>query len=288
MNNIKIASLYIIFSALAFSIMQMIVKISGENIPIMEQVFARNFVTLIISTLVIIKNKEKLFPNKNNIFALFCRAFFGYLGVVSYFYATNNMLLADASILQRTSPFWSSFFAFIIIKEKISKIQCIALLIAIFGSILVIKPSMNSDILPALVALASAIFAGIAYAVIGFLKGKESNALIIFYFSLFSTVFSLFFIGSFIAPNFYQVIMLLLIGIFAGLGQFFLTIAYKKAPVSRISIYNYMGVIFSYLLSVFILNEIIDIYSIIGMFLTITAALMVYFYKNKSEDIKYN
>lgn len=278
-NNIKLAVFSMILSALSFSIMQIIVKISSANIPLMEQVFARNFITLLISLVVMVKNKERIFPYKNNIIAVLLRAIFGYLGVVTFFYATNNMLLADASVLQRTSPFWATLFAFIISKEKILKIQWLALIIAIIGSIFIIKPQMNSNLTTSLIALSAAIFAGIAYAIIGSLKGKESNSLIIFYFSLISCLLSLIYFKSFIKPNLYDLIELILIGIFAGLGQFFLTVSYKKAPVSTVSIFNYSGVIFSYIFSIFILNEILDAYSIFGTILTVSAAMMVYFYR---------
>lgn len=280
-NNIKLGSSFIILSALSFSIMEIAVKISGSNIPVMEQVFARNFITLFISAFVMIKDKEKIFPDKKNIISIICRSVSGYLGIIAYFYAANNMILADASVLQKTSPFWSSLFAFILIKEKILKVQWIGMIIAAVGSVFIIKPSMNSNVFPAIVALSSAMFAGISYAIIGSLKGKESNSLIIFYFSLFSCLFSLFFIKSFVMPNLFEIFMLLLIGIFAGFGQFFLTIAYKKAPVSAVSIFNYTGVIFSYIFSVFLFNEIMDIYSVIGMIIIIFAALLVYLYKNK-------
>ncbi|ACN84244.1 membrane protein, transporter [Brachyspira hyodysenteriae WA1] len=261
--------------------MEIAVKISGSNIPVMEQVFVRNLITLFISAFVMIRDKERLFPNKSNILSIVCRCISGYLGIISYFYATNNMVLADASVLQKTSPFWSSFFAFLLIKEKVIKMQWFGMIIAAIGSIFIIKPSMNSNVFPAIVALSAAIFAGISYSIIGSLKGKESNSLIIFYFSLFSCLFSLFFVKSFVIPNLFELFLLLLIGIFAGFGQFFLTIAYKKAPVSAVSIYNYTGVIFSYIFSVFLFKERVDIYSIIGMLLTIFAALLVYFYKNK-------
>ncbi|QTM08755.1 EamA family transporter [Brachyspira hyodysenteriae] len=280
-NNIKLGSSFITFSALSFSIMEIAVKISGSNIPVMEQVFVRNLITLFISAFVMIRDKERLFPNKSNILSIVCRCISGYLGIISYFYATNNMVLADASVLQKTSPFWSSFFAFLLIKEKVIKMQWFGMIIAAIGSIFIIKPSMNSNVFPAIVALSAAIFAGISYSIIGSLKGKESNSLIIFYFSLFSCLFSLFFVKSFVIPNLFELFLLLLIGIFAGFGQFFLTIAYKKAPVSAVSIYNYTGVIFSYIFSVFLFKERVDIYSIIGMLLTIFAALLVYFYKNK-------
>ena len=64
-NNIKLGSLFIIFSALSFSIMEIAVKISGSNIPVMEQVFARNFITLFISAFVMIRDKERPFLPAN-------------------------------------------------------------------------------------------------------------------------------------------------------------------------------------------------------------------------------
>ena len=69
-NNIKLAVFSMILYALSFSIMQIIVKISSANIPLMEQVFARNFITLLISLTAMIKNKERIFPYKNNIIAI--------------------------------------------------------------------------------------------------------------------------------------------------------------------------------------------------------------------------
>lgn len=118
-NKTKLAIFLMILSALSFSLMQMSVKISGKSIPVMQQVFSRNLIIMIISIIVLLKNKESFLPNKESIIPLILRSLFGFLGVVASFYAFNNMILADASILQNTSPFWATFFAFLIIKEKI-------------------------------------------------------------------------------------------------------------------------------------------------------------------------
>ena len=280
-NKTKLAIFLMILSALSFSLMQMSVKISGKSIPVMQQVFSRNLIIMIISIIVLLKKRESFLPNKESIIPLLLRSLFGFFGVIALFYAFNNMILADASILQNTSPFWSTFFAFLIIKEKISKIQWLALIIAIIGSMFVIRPSFNSNIFPSLMALSGAMLSGLAYTMIGYLKGKERNSIIILYFSFISSVLSLLFVKSFVMPSLYELFMLMLIGVFAGFGQFFLTVSYKEAPVSTVSIFNYTGLIFSYLISVLFFNELIDIYSIIGMILTISAALIVYFYKLK-------
>lgn len=277
------AIIYMILSTLSFSIMQLIVKISASTIPVMQQVFARNAVILIITIVAIIKLKENIIPNKKVIIPLLLRSIFGYLGVISFFYATKTMNLADASLIQKTSPFWTTFLGFLILKEKVLKIQWIAIIIAIIGSIFVIKPELNSNFFQISVALGSAIFAALAYTMIGHLKGKVSGSIIIFYFSLLSTVFSSFFIMTFKIPNIYELIMLILIGIFAGFGQFFLTKSYTQAPISTVSIYSEFGIVFSYLFGLFILNEIIDLYSIIGILLVIIASILPHIYKKDPQ-----
>ena len=273
------AIIFMILSTLSFSIMQLIVKISASSIPTMQQVFARNAVILIITIVAIIKLRENIIPTKQAILPLILRSIFGYLGVISFFYATKMMNLADASLIQKTSPFWTTFLGFLVLKEKVFKIQWIAILIAMIGSIFVIKPELNSNLFQVSVALGSAIFAALAYTMIGSLKGKVGGTIIIFYFSLLSTVLSALFIKTFKEPNMYETIMLILIGVFAGFGQYFLTRAYTEAPVSAVSIYSELGIVFSYFLGLFILKEIIDVYSIIGIILVIIASVLPHIYK---------
>ena len=159
-----------------------------------------------------------------------------------------------------------------------------ALLLAFVGSVLVINPSFNVNVLPALVGLISAAGAGGAYVIINYLKGKESNSTIVFCFSLVSCTLSALMSGSdFIMPNGIQWVMLLGIGIFAGIGQIALTQAYKMTNPGEVSIINYLGIIFSAILGFVFLNERISTRSFIGIALILTAALLLYFMKNSKE-----
>ena len=78
-------------------------------------------------------------------------------------------------------------------------------------------------------------------------------------------------------------IYLLLIGVFGSLGQAFITYAYRFAPASEISIYNYSGIIFSMILGFFILGEPVKFTSVIGGALVAAASVMVYVYNNRSN-----
>ena len=66
------------------------------------------------------------------------------------------------------------------------------------------------------------------------------------HFSTFSAIASIpFMLKDFVVPSFKQAVLLLLIGVFGSLGQAFIAYAYRFAPASEISIYNYSGIIFS-------------------------------------------
>lgn len=274
-----------LFSTMSFSIMQLIVKLSAGAIPTMEQVFVRNFITLFFGLVMALRAKDPLLGKKDNRLLLLGRAVFGYIGVVGYFYATTHMNVADASLLHRSSPFFVILFSAIFLKNRMTRNQVIALLLAFCGSLLVINPSFNVSMVPALAGVISAAGAGAAYVIINVLKGKESNSTIIFVFSAVSCLLSLIFGGgSFVVPQGIEWLMLLGIGIFAGVGQILLTQAYKMTNPGEVSIINYTGILFSALFGIMFLNEAVSLRSACGIVLIFAAALLLYFTKDKGKQ----
>ena len=285
MSKKQIAIILMLFSTMSFSIMQLIVKLSAGAIPTMEQVFVRNFITLFFGLVMALRAKDPLLGKKDNRLLLLGRAVFGYIGVVGYFYATTNMNVADASLLHRSSPFFVILFSAIFLKNRMTRNQVIALLLAFCGSILVINPSFNVSMVPALAGVISAAGAGAAYVIINVLKGKESNSTIIFVFSAVSCLLSLILGGgSFVVPHGIEWLMLLGIGIFAGVGQILLTQAYKMTNPGEVSIINYTGILFSALFGIMFLNEAVSLRSACGIVLIFAAALLLYFTKDKGKQ----
>ena len=274
-------------STFSFSVMQLIVKLSAKAIPTMEQVFARNFVTLLLGLYLLKKTESPAFGKKENRAALLGRSIFGFIGVAGYFYATNHMNVADASLLHRSSPFFVIIFSAIFLKNKLTKVQLSALALAFAGSVLVINPSFDADMFPALMGILSAAGAGAAYTIINYLKGKESNATIVFMFSLVSCILSALMGGkSFILPSSGQLAALLGIGIFAGIGQLCLTQAYKMANPGEVSIINYLGIIFSAVFGLLFLNEGIGLRSTGGIVLILSSAVILYLNRERSSETK--
>ena len=228
--------------------MQVVVRLSRE-IPTMEQIFMRNSFVLIVSAIIILRKKGSLFgPAKYQPY-LFGRSFFGFLGLITLFYAYSH-----------------------------------AAQLSMVGAFIVFRPSFESNPFPLVVAFLSAVTSGVAYTFLSFFKGKVDGLTVMMHFSTFSAIASIpFMLKDFVVPSFKQAVLLLLIGVFGSLGQAFITYAYRFAPASEISIYNYSGIIFSMILGFFILGEPVKFTSVIGGALVAAASVMVYVYNNRSN-----
>ena len=284
--------LFILGAALSFALMNLFVIIAGE-LPLMQKVFFRNFFATIIVFFTLLFSKQKFrIHDKSCILWLFLRAGIGFLGVILNFYAIDHIgSISDASILNKLSPFFAIFFSVFLMKEKPAIPEIIFVLIAFAGAMLVVNPRFDMKIIPALSGFLSGACAGFAYTCVRVLGKKgERNDMIIFFFSAFSTLVSLPFMIIYYAPmTGIQWLYMLLAGLSAAGGQFFITAAYKQAPAKEIAVFDYAQVLFAAILGFLFLNQIPKTLSIIGYVVIIGAAVGNFIYrleKSKREARK--
>lgn len=266
--------IYIIISAFFFALMGLFVKLSGD-LPIIQKSFFRNAVACIFAFVIITKNHSWDIPKGKNIFYLLIRAVAGTLGILCNFYAVSNMNLADASMLNKLSPFFAVIFSLFILKERANFKQIFAITLAFIGALFVMKPSFSFDALPGFLGFLGGLGAGLAYACVRKLtQNGFKGPLIIFYFSLFSCVVTLpWLIFDFTPMSPQQWLYLILAGLSASGGQYFITTAYSKAPAKEISIYDYSQIIFTTLLSLIVFGDLPDSLSFAGYGIIISAAV---------------
>lgn len=264
----------IVISAFFFALMGLFVKLSGD-LPIIQKSFFRNAVACIFAFVLITKNKDWALPKGKNIIYLLIRAVAGTLGILCNFYAVSNMNLADASMLNKLSPFFAVIFSLFILSEKATFKQIFAVTLAFIGALFVMKPTFSFEGVPALMGFLGGLGAGLAYACVRRLtqNGFKGN-LIIFYFSAFSCIVTLpWLIFDFTPMSSTQWLYLILAGLSASGGQFFITRAYTYAPAKEISVYDYSQIIFTTLLSFIVFGDLPDALSFVGYGIIITAAI---------------
>ena len=117
----------------------------------MEKSFFRNLVAFFFALILMVKHRTPFRVEKGNWGWMLLRAGFGTLGILCNFYAVDHLLLADASMLNKMSPFFAVVCSVFLLKEKLRLWQGILVGAAFAGSLLVIKPDFTSlGSLPAL------------------------------------------------------------------------------------------------------------------------------------------
>lgn len=283
------AIFYIICSSFFFALMNMFVKMSGD-LPAIQKSFFRNFVAFFLALIMLLQSKEGFSFDKKNLPAFIWRSLFGTLGILCNFYSVDHLVLSDASILNKLSPFFAIICSYFLLKEKITPVQALAVAVAFLGAVFVVKPgfAVSGVIIPSLIGVGGGFFAGIAYAFVRLLgKRGEKGPFIVLFFSAFSCIATLpFLIFDFHYMSAYQTIMLMLAGLSAAGGQFTITAAYTHAPAGEVSVFDYTQIVFAAALSLIFFNQIPDIWSIIGYIVICGVAVWMFAYNHHRNHLK--
>lgn len=274
---------YIILSAFCFSLMDMFVRMSGD-LPSIQKSFFRNIVAAVFGCILVLKEKDSFQWKKGSGKYLILRSLFGTLGILCNFYAIDHLALADASMLNKMSPFFVVIFSFLFLKEKVTAAQILLVMGAFGGSLFVVKPTVsNLDLIPSLIGLLGGLGAGAAYTMVRKLGTVGiKGPFIVFFFSTFSCVVTLpWLIFDYHTMTLAQTVILLMAGLCAAGGQFAITAAYCYAPASEVSIYDYTKVIFSMILGFVMFQQIPDFYSWVGYIIICLMAIFMFFYNKR-------
>ena len=276
----------IIMSAFCFALMSFFLRMSGDLPPIQKSFF-RNFVAAIFAGIILMKNGVPFHCKKENLGYMLGRSICGTIGILCNFYAVDHLVLADASMLNKMSPFFAVIFSYFLLKEKITVPQGLFVIGAFVGSLFVIKPTFsNMDLLPSLIGLCGGIGAGAAYTMVRKLGERgEKGPFIVFFFSTFSCVVTLpWLLFDYHPMSLAQIGILLFAGLSAAGGQFSITAAYCYAPAREISVYDYSQIIFSAGLGFFFFEQIPDLLSWIGYAVICLMAVAMFLYNNRRTE----
>ncbi|MCI1248404.1 MAG: DMT family transporter [Megasphaera sp.] len=257
---------YMIFSCLAFSIQNVIVKLLSYTMGTGEIAFFRGFISALM-ILGLMKAQHVHFSPYDHR-ALWFRGIMGGAGMICIFYALRGMPLADVSILANTSAFFVMLFSAIFLKEVLPKGAGVPLIFIFLGACLVVRPwdfaSFNHY---SLFVLAEAVFAAAAFTTISKLtsSGRHHQYEIVFYFLVCAALSGLLVMGlDYQAPTWHEWGLYILLGIITVLAQIWMTMAYAAANPVVVSFVAYISVFFNALWGYVIFDEVLTILTIAG------------------------
>ena len=266
--------LFIIGAGFCFALMMFFVRKSGD-LPTVQKAFFRNVVAMFVAFVLLLRSKQGFRIQKGSVPGLLARSFFGTCGVLCNFFAADHLQIADASMLNKLSPFFAIAISYFVLKERANAVEWLSVVVALIGAAFVIKPSGDVTSLYGLVGLAGGIAAGFGYTFVRYLgKRGERGPVIVLWFSIFSclaTAPALIF--DYHPMSREQLIFLLLTGISATGGQLCITKAYTKAAARDISVFDYSQILFAAALGMIFLAEAPDVFSWIGYVIIIGTAI---------------
>jgi len=259
------AIFYMIFSVIAFAVMNAVVKhLTAFNVY--QIVFFRSIGTLVITVPMVLKQKIP-FWGKHKKWMLI-RGIAGVISLTCFFQSLNYLSIGTAVSLRYTSPMFAAIFAFLFLKEKIKPIQWLLFFIAFIGILFIKGFGGNMDFIGFIFAMISAIFLGIIFVVIRKIGNKESPLVIINYFMIMAFVFGgILSINNWKQPSSTEWLLLLSLGFFGYIGQLYMTKAFQSDETSMVAPLKYLEVVFMIIIGAFWFDEIYNLWTLLGILL---------------------
>lgn len=267
--------LYMATSAFGFSAMGVLVKVASTRLPLGEIVFARAVITLGISLAMV--RRAGLSPWAGPRRPLMFRGLLGFGGLAGYYIALDRLPLADATVLQNSTPLLTGVLAWWVLAEPIGWSTAVAIACGVSGVALIVRPSGDGlDPVGVIAALGGVACSSVAYVTVRRLSRTVAPLVIVLYFPLIATPLALpWMLASFVVPGPVDLLLLVALGAATQVGQVFLTMALAIESASRATSLNYLQVPFAMLWQLAVFDELPTAWTLAGACLILGGTLLV-------------
>ena len=283
-THIQKAVFFILLSALFNAFLSALAKFSYSKLTMMQMVFARNFIALLLFSMwLAISKKETSFFSflRPGLFHMqVVRALAGFTSICLFIYSLKTLDLSDSAVLYNTMPIFLPFVAYLWKGIKIHHKSWWGIIPAFIGILFVVQPGGNFFNQGTLYVLLSGLAGAISTLSLRLSHYTDPSRRTLFYYFLITSACAAVFL-LFQHSSMYQVFskesLLLLtgIGVLGLLFQIFFTLATKYAPARLVSPFYFSTVIFSALLDWLLWNVNLDMYKLIGFVLVFIGVCLV-------------
>lgn len=286
-----------LLAALGFSVMGGAAKLLKGSFNAGQLVFYRNLVGLLV-----ILAGFAIKPPVSHGGKLRWLVFRGVMGTVALYtllYCILHLPLGTAMTYNLTSAIFISLFSFFLFKEYHGKEVLFAVVLGFAGMLLVYKPAMHFPWYYHVAGLISGLSSAIAYITVGKLNKYYDARVIVAAFIisgvLFPTVSMMvqyiggyhpdeIFIVAFKWPKAIEWIYIIILGLAALFGQYFVTKAYGADKAGIVSAVSYANIIFSVFIGMMLGDAFPDTMSLSGIGCIIIAGIIVSMVKRRRVE----
>ena len=261
-----------LLAGMFFALMQVMVKFL-PHIPAVEIVFFRSLFSLIFTYFLLRKKHLPIFGNNKKLLVM--RGISGSIGLILFFVTLQHIPLASAVTIQYLSPVFTTLLGIFLVKEKVRPMQFLYFGLAFLGVMIIegFDPRISTFYL--VIGITSAFFSGLAYNIIRRLRNTEHPLIIVFYFPLVTLPIAFIYcIFHWVQPAGLDWLILLCVGIFTQFAQYYMTMAYQNARLSKIASLNYLGIVYALGFGFIFFNESFNLLTYFGMTLVLSGVIL--------------
>lgn len=274
-----------VLSVIIFVGMQTALKTLGETIPAGQLVFFRSFFALVPVVIYLAYLGEfRTALRTDDIGGHFLRGIIGVTSMGLGFFALSRLPYPEWIAISYASPLLTVIFAALFLKETVRAYRWAAVLVGLFGILVVAAPNFTLTAEHAdpdraygiLASIGGAAFAAIAMIQVRRLVRKERTPTIVVYFSLTSSLVALStIVFGWVWPNPAQLAALVISGLCGGVAQLLLTACYRYADTSTIAPFEYTSMLLAIAIGVQFFGETIQATTLIGAAIVIGSGVFI-------------
>lgn len=256
--------LLMLAAALAFSVMNVLIRAASSRLHAFEIAFFRNLFGLLFMLPWFMK--YGLTVIKTARLPLFMiRAVLGLISMLCFFWGLTVLPLAKAVALGFTVPLFVTIGAALVLKEDVHMRRWLAVIIGFIGTLIILRPTVDGDLVPSLVVILSAVTMAISVLIIKNLSRTERPNTIVIFMVLLMTPLSLpVALTVWQWPDAWTWFLLILLGFSGSLGHLLFTHAIRSSEVSLVMPFDFTRLPFVIVLAWLFFDESVDRWTLIG------------------------
>ena len=287
---------YLVGGVAVFSLQDVVIKsLSGSAYPVLELVFFRSLLAILILALVgwHFEGRRAFVTRRPGLHLL--RSAFGCVSYTSYYMAMATLPLADAVALFFAAPLFLTALSVPVLGERVGPHRWAAVVIGFFGVLVMLRPGATAFEPAALLSLLAALAYAAMQMVTRRLSANDSSICMslstnICYLGLAAITGLLtmggtpdpemhaslmFLVRPWSTPGAHDLGLMMLIGVIAAGGFVCLTRAYMMAPTSTVAPFEYTMMLWAIVWGLLFFGEMPDPVVLLGVLLTASAGLYV-------------
>ena len=256
--------LWMVLTGLLFLGVTVLVKMLGPRIPAPEAAFLRYFLGLVL-LLPMLKTSFKDTLDVGLWINFIARGVFHTFAVVLWFFAMTQIPIAEVTAMNYLSPVYVALGAVIFLKEKMAIRRVLAVIFALLGALVILRPGFREVSIGHLAMMGTALFFAGSYLFAKHLSNRVSAETVVIMLSVIVTIglFPLAYIV-WVPPRLEEIIILFAVAVLATLGHYTMTKAFMAAPVTVTQPVTFLQLIWAVSVGALFFNESIDPFVIFG------------------------